>query len=410
MQAPAQLESGRVCRPGFSRRPKIAVILPVAYRGGTLRSAKLLAEALWIGSRRAGEDADVVLGCPSGRDSEYCQWNSGLPPPIPVRTLNWRELEPDVALRAMRFAGNPNWRPAGGRYLAPDDGIQQMCDCDLWIIVGDQLAAPLLPVRPYVLMVYDYIQRYIPEVFPDVDVAFLAAARGAKRVVVTTRFTEQDVLVYAGVPRERVSLVPMLVPELPSVQFTSVATGKPYFLWTTDLGGHKNYVNALTALRDYYELLDGQLECRVAEVGGASLLTSDLPLAALVSGSEVLQRRLRILGEIPDAAYVGQLSAASFLWQPTPIDQGTLRVVEAALFGVPCLSSRYPVMEEMNMQLGVQLRWMDSHQPSEMAHRLKWMEEHAESERANLPCRSTLNEHSVERRAGEYWDVVRECL
>ena len=43
------------------RRKRIAVILPVQYRGGTLGAAKQLAIALWEGSRRNGEDVDVIF-------------------------------------------------------------------------------------------------------------------------------------------------------------------------------------------------------------------------------------------------------------------------------------------------------------------------------------------------------------
>ena len=45
-----------------ARRPRIAVILPIAYGGGTFNSAKQLAQALHLGSRQAGEAADIVFG------------------------------------------------------------------------------------------------------------------------------------------------------------------------------------------------------------------------------------------------------------------------------------------------------------------------------------------------------------
>ena len=55
--------------------------------------------------------------------------------------------------RMTRLVGVPS-------YQAPDDGISQFMDCDLWIVISDRLRLPLLPVRPYLLMVYDYLQRY----------------------------------------------------------------------------------------------------------------------------------------------------------------------------------------------------------------------------------------------------------
>ena len=67
----------------------------------------------------------------------------------------------DEARRAMRYAGYAEWEPQRAEYLfAVDDGIMQFADCDLWVVVSDQICAPLLPLRPVVHMVYDYIQHY----------------------------------------------------------------------------------------------------------------------------------------------------------------------------------------------------------------------------------------------------------
>jgi glycosyltransferase involved in cell wall biosynthesis len=416
----SELKTMQVRRPGPLRRRRIAVMLPLAYRGGTLRSAKLLAQALWTGSRQAGEDAEVVFCYPEAESAMPDQWDSDLPPAISRRLLKWTELERDAALRAMRFAGNSSWRPFHKIYLAPDDGVRQMYDCDLWIVVSDRLTAPLLPIRPHVLAVYDYIQRYNPDILPVKDVlrvkdeTFLAAARHAERILVTTRFTEQDALVYAGVARDKVFRVPMLIPEFTPGERPSAVLGEPYFLWTTNLGPHKNHHNAATALREYYERMDGRLECRVSGVHSESLLESDLPhlqsLAELAAESEALRSRVRILGEVPDARYRRQLSGARFLWHPARIDNGSLTVVEAAQMGVPSLSSRYPAMEEMDANFGLHLTWMNAQDPDDMARQLKWMEENACQVRNRLPRREELAEHCVERVAGAYWSVTRECL
>jgi len=412
-----ELKRARVCRPGPSRRRRIAVMLPVVYRGGTLRSAKLLAQALWIGSRQAGEDADVVFGYPEAGGPAGSGWDAGLPPEISRRNLKWRVLEPDAALRAMRFAGNPTWEPVYDvLYTVPDDGIHQMCDCDLWFVVSDRLSEHLLPIRPRLLVVFDYVQRYRAEPPPGDENLFFAAARSADLVLVTTRFTEQDAMVYAGVPRDRVIRVPMLVPEMPAPEFPlePCAAAEPYFLWTTNAGRHKNHINAMMALREYYERLDGKVECRISGVDTESFLSSKLPhlqlFADISSESGPLRRRLRILGEMPDLQYRRQLCGARFLWHAARIDNGTLSVVEAALLGVPSLSSKYPAMEEMDTQFGLHLAWMDSQNPSEMAGQLKWMEQHAGSARALLPSPRDLTRHFVDRVAGEYWKVARECL
>jgi glycosyltransferase involved in cell wall biosynthesis len=398
----------------LSRKPRIAVILPVPYRGGTLRSAKLLAQALLAGSRQFDEKADVVFAYPHVPEEGADKWDEGLSPEIPRRSLTWLALEAAAARRAMKFAGHSAWGPTAERYLAMDDGMQQFCDCDLWIIVSDRLSAPLLPIRPYILLIFDYLQRYDAAFPENADYAFLAAARAAARVLVTTRFTEGDALAYGGIARERLFRVPMLIPERPTVECAHREAGDSHFLWTTNLAAHKNHLNAVRALREYYEVLDGRLECRVTGADTKELLKSELPhiqpLRALVSESKVLAKKLRPLGELPEMLYQRQLATASFLWHPAQVDNGTLSVVEAAQLGVPSLSSRYPAMEEMNERFGLHLAWMEAGDPSQMARQLKWMEEHGPSVRSRLPGTNALAAHSVEEVASEYWKVVRECL
>jgi glycosyltransferase involved in cell wall biosynthesis len=410
----SELNAARVPLSRPSRCPRIAVLVPDAYRGGTLRSAKLLAQALWTASRQFGEDADVVFVYPDVQEELSDRWDDDLPLSISRRTIKWQALNSAAAHRAMRYAGHPDWVPSAAFYLVPDDGIQQLCDCDLWIVISDRLNAPLLPVRPYALVVYDYLQRYV-NLFPTgTDHPFIAAAGAAERLLVTTRFTEQDALVYAGVPREKVVRVPMLAPEFGRAERRSSDADSPYFLWTTNLAVHKNHYKAISALREYFELLDGQLDCRVSGADSESLLKSDLAhlksLAAIVADSKILCKRLQLLGEVPDALYRRQLANAEFLWHPARVDNGTFSVVEAAHLGVPSLSSKYPAMEEIDERFGLHLSWMDANQPSRMARQLKWMEEHARSLRTNLPSEADLAQHGVDQVGHEYWRVLRECL
>ncbi len=414
----SDLEISRTPRPSSARRPRIAVVLPVAYRGGTLRSAKLLAEAIWRGSREFHEDADVVFAYPvdnwAGIDKDPDKWDVDLPEFISRRRIGWQVFEAENAERAMRYAGNTDWFATANEYLVPDDARQNLCDCDLWIVISDRVSKPLLPIRPVAMMIYDYVHRYDAPTSRNSDIAFIAAARAAERVLVTTRFTEQDALAYAGVARERVFRVPMLAPKFTPLPNLPRPAVRPYFLWTTNLGLHKNHYNALCALREYYEELGGGLDCYVCGVDSGSLLTGKephlAPVRALVSAGSELSRRLRILGELPEIHYRRTLAGASFLWHPASIDNGTLAVVEAASMGVPSLSSRYSAMEEMEAQFKLHLTWMDSTSPIDMAQQLMWMEEHADAVRAELPTGEELALENVQQNGAAYWSVIRECL
>lgn len=412
-----ELEQAKVPRPAIIAKPRkrIAVIVPIGYRGGSLRGAKMLAQALWEGSRQAGENADVVLAHLDEPATYPDEEFDDLHPAIYRRQFRWKSLGADASLRAMRYAGHDAWESVADRHIIPDDGVQQFLDCDLWIVISDRLSAPLLPVRPYVCMVYDYLQRYEAILPHGTDQWFLNTTQLAKKVLVTTDFTEQDALQYAGIPPDKLVRVPMLAPvfkQLPALQQREDADS--YFLWTTNASPHKNHLNAILALKEYYEVLGGKLECRVSGVDTKNLLKSDLPymrpVSDVVAGSRALRSRVRWLGELPDAGYQQQLAGAAFLWHAGHIDNGTFSVIEAAHLGVPALSSDYPAMREIDSQFQLKLTWMDASKPKLMAMRLKWMEENTLTAKKSLPSKEILEQHGIEKLALDYWKVVRECL
>jgi len=396
-----------------AKRKKIAVLVPVEYRGGSLRGAKLLVEALYVGSRQWGEDVDVVLLYLKSADNS--QEPSDSDERIKQRPFQWKVLDAQTARRAMRYAGHDGWEPDSTKYVVPDDGIKQLLDCDAWIIVSDRVQAPLLPLRPCIFMVYDYLQRYERVMSKSTDEYFISAVRRAQKILVTTEFTKQDAIQYAGVEVNRIAKVPMLAPDFSKIEQKILSTPEqPYFLWTTNAGAHKNHVNALKAIKFYYETLGGKLFCYVTGVNTDNLLDNSAPhlqsLSALVNSSAELTERVKWLGELPDSEYRNVLANATFLWHAGKIDNGTFSVVEAASLGVPGLSSSYPAMREMDTQYSLKLSWMNAVDYTEMAHKLKDMELTYLSKKAQLPSPEVLAEQGVEKLAAQYWGVIRECL
>ncbi|EGV20017.1 glycosyltransferase [Thiocapsa marina] len=414
----ADIEAGRAedaRRPlSYSGPRRIAVILPLAYRGGTLRAAKLVAEALLEGSRAAGELADIVLAYPD--DPHYDDDVLGdLPRPIARRRFRWRVLDADSARRAMRFQGHA-WDPGSEQYLVPDDGIRQFADCDLWLFISDRVSKPLLPIRPYITVVFDYLQRYFDVIDPSVNIAFLRFVREAQRVLVTTHSTESDAKQYAGITAEKLYRVPMLMPRLGKIpNFAQNKEREPYFIWTTNASPHKNHLNAIIALRMYYDELGGSLRCKVT-----GLLSSDWlhepqndyqkRAATIAERNSCLRENIDWSGEISEKAYGEALAGAVFLWHPARQDNGTFSVLEAAQLGVPSLSSDYPAMREIDAQFSLGLNWMDASDTADMARQLKRMETHTDEAVAGLPSAEQLLEQNSPRLAGQYWAAVRECL
>jgi glycosyltransferase involved in cell wall biosynthesis len=396
------------------RKMRIAVIVPIGYRGGSLRGAKLLAQSIDKGARDAGASVDVVfahLDDPNYEDSEF----DDLPDTIERRVYHWRELQREEALRATTYAGfeQPLADPV---YIVPDDGIQQFMDCDFFVIVSDRLEHPLLPVRPYMLMVYDYLQRYVKFLSDATNRCYIRRAHDAEAIMVTTDFTMRDAIQFAGLPKSKVRKVPMLAPDFSRMpeQLATVDDPPKYFIWTTNIAVHKNHENAFKALRLYYEKYEGKLECRVTGVGVKGMLKSKIPhlmrLQTIYSSSPALRRMLKLAGELPDEAYRSLLSRAGWLWHAARIDNGTFAVIEAAHFGIPSLSSDYPAMREIGEMFNLNLSWMDPADPRDMARQLKLMESSFETRRNVLPSADHLLQRSSDRVATEYWNVVREYL
>jgi glycosyltransferase involved in cell wall biosynthesis len=404
------LAAGQRAKPSRARK-RIAVVVPISYRGGTLRGARLIAEALRLGSIAAGEPADIVLAHP---DDPVAYGGKHAPEPldgIPIVPFRWRELSARQARAMMRFAGH-RWEPDADTYLAFDDSL---ASCDLWVVVSDRVRAPIVPLRPVVMMIFDYLQRYVDILPHGADLPFLRAARSAERVLVTTRFTEQDALQYGGIARERLVKVPMLAPELSAHRAQERRpVRRPYFMWTTNPAPHKNHAAAIEALAIYYTDLGGSLDCVVTGAGTQHIPTSPLPhlhpAQRRLAQSELLQERLSWAGELPDAAYREVLADAAFLWHPCLIDNGTFSVIEAARLGVPSLSSDYPAMREIDEQFRLHLAWMDPRDPVAMARSLRSMEDQMSERRRLLPAEKDLDGQGVDRLADAYWAAVRPCL
>jgi glycosyltransferase involved in cell wall biosynthesis len=402
-------------RPVVRRKPRIGVILPIAYGGGTFRSAKQLAQALLLGSRRMGEDSEIVFGHPVDPQAYPDAAFDDLPAEIKRRPFKWRCLDADQAAITCAYAIAGYQAVEAAPRLIPEDGINHFLDCDLWVVISDRLSVPLSPVRPYVMIVHDYVQRYGPGVEPSSNLSSLTVAHRALRVLVTSRFTLADALQYAGLREEKLRLVPLILPSLPETREHRPLPGdKPFFLWPTNRAEHKNHANAGEALSRYFEELDGQLECLVTGVGTDAVMASEIPhmkeFLASRAASRRMKRKLRFMGNLPDARYADLLARAAFIWHPARIDNGSFSVIEGAMRGVPSLSSDYPAMHDIDERFQLGLTWMDAYDPGDMAQKLKYMEENASALREGLPGPEILERHSVDRLATAYWEVVRECL
>jgi glycosyltransferase involved in cell wall biosynthesis len=394
------------------RKIKIAVVLPVEYKGGTLTAAKLIAQALARGSRQAGDEVQIIFAHVDD-DRVYSEDDfSGLYPEINVRPFKWKVLGRRAAERACLYKGE-TLTGNSNEYLVPDDGISQFKDCELLLFISDRLARPLLPIYRYAMVVFDYIQRHVKVVTDVENEAFIAAARNAIGVVTTTSFTAQNAIHYAGLKSELVHTAPSIIPQLCAPESYPESDRKPYFIWTTNLGAHKNHSRAIEALSIYYHELGGQQDCVITGTQTDGLLTASHDhlnqFQKIISSDRLLRRRIRILGEISEPQYRSVLKNAKFLFHPTIVDNGSFSVIEAALLGVPSLSSKYPSMEEVCRMINITPMWMDHYSARDIAEKLDVMSK-TYLEFATLTSENTAGAYTVDNMCGVYWSIISSFL
>ena len=248
---------------------KIAVMLPDIYRGGSLRAAKNVAKGLAFQARELGDDIQVIFSYVSGgKYNVHVDFDDLKEFEIALRETTW-QIYPRESLQAaidlIDISSTPLECPA---YCFPSDGANDFYDCDVWLIISDRLRAPLLPLKRHAFIIYDYIQRYVPEIYGDDHAAWenqvsslLYSVQHASKVFTTTPSTQKDLISYAGVRKERIHLLDM--------DFHPIETGdvnfdlripENYLLWATNTTYHKNQLTAIDAYEMYAQELGGNLD------------------------------------------------------------------------------------------------------------------------------------------------------
>lgn len=389
---------------------KIAVMLPIAYRGGSLRAAKNIAKSIAFQAREQEHDIQVVFSyVKEGNYNLRAEFDDLLKIDCVLRETTWKVYAREELQAAAALMDIDTARLEYPFYCLPSDGANDFYDCDLWIIISDRLPAPLFPLRKYACVIYDYIQRYVPEIFGDYfwdnQISNLMySVRMASKVFVTTPSTQKDIISFAGVSSSRVHLLEMDFEPVNSYGSLSPAIQLPdkYFIWTTNPAFHKNHIHSIDALELYFQELGGDLSVVVTGSGSNYFdirndfdendPTLKVPQVGYVrkkiSSNQILRDRIQVMGNLSDNLYVYVLKKAKFLWHSVIYDNGTFSAIEAAYLGIPTLSARYPAMEYIDQKFNLNLQFFDPRNPEEMAEALLNMEMEANS--IPLPDKKTL--------------------
>ncbi|HSW69969.1 MAG TPA: glycosyltransferase [Gammaproteobacteria bacterium] len=398
----------------------IGVFLPAGYRGGSLNGAKNIAKMLHLGSRNINEPVNVIFSCIENEYDLLEDFNDLLALGITVNETRWKIISRNEVEKILKQNGARPPTLNHLEYSIPFHGASYFNECDFWLVVSDRLKKPLAPIKPYGMMIYDYIQRYVPEIFNEsfTDYNFIAAARNARFVLTTTPTTREDAIQYAGLVPERVFLAPM---EFDTYNYPvhPKKTETDFFLWPSNATQHKNHLNAIEALNIYYKKYEGKLAVIMTGQNTNYFINNSRNISLCLYFKDVInliekypyvKKNLKIFGNIPVKEYIGILQSAKFVWHPTLIDNGTYAVIEAACHDIPSLSSNYPQMHYINERFKLNLSFCQATEPEDMAIKLKEMENHHLNKRKLLPKKEFLEQFSYKKTALEFWNLIREVI
>ncbi|MCD6364399.1 MAG: hypothetical protein J7M14_00835 [Planctomycetes bacterium] len=405
--------------------PRVAVFVPELYQGGTLRAAKDLAKMVQHAAALRGDDVDVVLGYRPGVIEAAIDLADLADRGIPSRECSFKIITAAQLEQAARLRGI-DVKADNDIYCLAGDGANDFLDCDLWVLVSDRLQVPLAPLRPYGVLVFDCIQRYVPQIWKDEGwalqtVSFMPLLRNADFVMATTPATIGDLNSFIGVPRRKLHQMPMFFDPLAGGD-----VGRPrlvdedYFVWTSNSTPHKNHKRVLKALELYYDKLGGTF--RTCLIGRCTedfrphkinrFQKSDPEYAAriraIIENTPCLEDKLDIKGYPCEEVYLSTIAGARFLLHANLYDNGTFSVLDAACLSVPSLSARYPAMTFMDERFKLNLTMFDPYDTEELAEKLKWMED--SYAQIKLPDESSLRKFGWESAAEEFYDLFRPYL
>jgi glycosyltransferase involved in cell wall biosynthesis len=401
---------------------KIAVFLPNYYLGGTLNGAKNIAKMLFDGSHEE-ENIEIVFSYREGFYHIHEHLGDLLEKGIEIRATKWLTLsKKEVSF----YVKNKDISLDSEEYTLPYDGTNNFNDCDFWLIVSDRLERQIAPIKPYAMVIYDYLQRYLPDVIGNSETiwkqyfegAYISSARNADFILTTTPQTYQDAICYAGINHHKVVFIPTDF----NPYKANPLTQKPYdyFIWPTNLSQHKNHLLAIEALNRYYTHENGKLRVIMTGPGTENIIKRDpnsfvcqtylSHIKDSLKENHVVNDNMVIKGNLCTRDYVDTVCHALFLWHPVIIDNGTFTVLEAAYFGVPSLSSDYPQMKYLNERFKLNLTFFNSKNIKQMAEKLKEMEQNYFIKKQAIPDKEFLESYSCEKTAPAFWQSIRQRL
>ncbi|AWM38242.1 D-inositol-3-phosphate glycosyltransferase [Gemmata obscuriglobus] len=341
--------------------PELLLFLPVVYPGGVWQATKDLLTDLVDINRRAGRLA-LTFALPD-HEGDHTVLRA-LRPALPIDRF---DFAPITRLEAARLIG-----PAAGELPERVYGFFKGCPehalrADAWFALADRFRFPLLPVRPYGVLVYDMIQRHAPETFPEwffewSERGMAPTVERADLVLTASESTRSDVVRSYAVDPNKVRMVP--IAGAPARRFAAVTPEpvalprEPFLLQVTNIAPHKGIRVMLRGYAELKKRLGADTPLLVVCGYGTEMIAPTSQERIEDPNLRVVRRLFAELGlrEGQDVAPLGFVNDAQLcdLYQRAAVvvnaaryDNGTLCAIEGRYFGRPVVSSAYPAAEEM---------------------------------------------------------------
>lgn len=398
-------------RPVFTKPRRIALIIPERLTHALMEKAKYVAKALHQGSKLSENHLELVILYPDKNESFVVQPTNETPPNTKFRPYSWKSIGSAEALRAMEYSGFADWQPEHNLYSIVDDGIAQLNDCDLWLLLSDSLDNPMLPMRPTALLA-DRIEWGNTQEANTQE--RLSAIRSINRFIVTTEAAYRDVSQNIGVNPKRISRVPALLPIPKLERSTEGSLRKKYFVWATEaLTTQNSWI--IEALRTYYSELGGKTNCSIViQAPSISYSKSISALEKLLhkrNGDKILHKKISVAYQKPGQELDRLISHADLLLVPEPYSADTYDLLGWGQAGQRLLTYKDASLIEFENNLKLRFDWLERYDSTSLAIRLKELDEPSKdlAETAQKTSESSVS-FDGNQIASTYWRMIRECL
>jgi glycosyltransferase involved in cell wall biosynthesis len=324
----------------------------------------------------------------------------------------------------------PGWSfDSGHRFSYLRGAMPAALRADAWFALGDRFPAPLLPVRPYGLIIYDILPTRFPEMFSPVFRRMVTegmkpTAQAARFIMVTTPQTRDDVHTGYGINLSRIRLIPPACE--PHRRFQGLCpesvdiSAGPMILNIANASAHKGadvLLRAVARLKKHAKDLSFSLVIcgyetdkfsssfpgKIDHANAQAIrdLVTDL---ALVEG-----RDIAFLGYVSDEQLRFLHERCSILVNAGQYDNGSFSMIEGAYFGQQVISSRYPAAEYLAERFGVPTKFFPTGDAPALAELLEQYISVKRSTGAELE-QIRANLASGELGVRRYAERVYECL